>query len=151
MIINLDATEGELFPFQVSTINPETGETTWEAPDAEAYVVVRSMQPFFEERMLKRKKVVEHVYNPKSRQMERDRHDADLTPEEARKENEDAFDYAIIELGKFTDSKTGKPIETTRENKLKLLKIPVFDRFITKCFRELANAGAKAREEQDLN
>jgi len=151
MFINLDVTEGEIFPFQVSTINSETGETIWEEPDPEAYVVVRSMQPFFEERALKRKKVVEHIYNPKTRQMERDKHDVDLTPAEAKKEGEDALDYAIVELGKFVDSKTGKPIETTRENKLKIMKNPVFDRFIAKCFRELANSGVKAQEELDLN
>lgn len=152
MLFDLEAgTQGEWFPFFGSHFDQNTGEVVYEDPVGDARVQVRSMAPFFEERLPRRKKVTENIYNPKTRGMERISYYADLSPEDARIEREEAWDYAITGLENFKDSKTGKPIACTRENKLKLMKVPVFDRFVARCQQLLAEAGVKTKEENEKN
>ena len=151
MFINLDATQGEWFPFQNSKIDSVTGEPIFDDPDSSAKVQIRSMAPFFEERIAKRKMIVERVFNPKTRQMDRDRHPEDLTFAEAQAERDDAFDFAITGIEGFKDAKTGKMIDCTRENKLALMKVPVFDRFFARCQQLLSSSGVKQAEEAEKN
>ena len=151
MFISLEQTEGEWFPFQNSKIDPLTGEPVFDDPDTEARVQIRSMTPFFEERIAKRKREVERILNPKTRQMERISYYADLSVEDARAERDDAFDFAITGVEGFKDSKTGQIITCTRENKLKLMKLPVFDRFFARCQQLLSSSGVKQKEELDRN
>ena len=66
MIFDLDATP-EWFHFFGSHLDPNTGETIFEEPVKDARVQIRNMQPFFEERLAKRKRTAEHIYNPKAR------------------------------------------------------------------------------------
>jgi len=149
--IDLESTEGEWFQFFGSRIDPSTGETIFEEPTSDARVQIRSMAPFFEERIAIRKRSIEHVYNPKTRAMERISYYPELTLAEAKVEREDAWDYCITALENFKDSKTGELIVCTRENKLKLMKVPVFDRFIARCLQILASTGVKAKEEAEKN
>jgi hypothetical protein len=151
-----NAEEGELFPFQNSTID-DKGDIVWDDPILDhttkkpiAMVGIRSMTPFFEERIKERKMVVEHVFNPKSKGMDRDRHPKDLTFEEAQAERNDAYDYAITSLEGFK-AKGGGVITCTRENKLALMKNPVFDRFFAKCQQMLANSSVEQVEMESKN
>jgi hypothetical protein len=151
MFFDLDSTQGEWFPFFSSHIDPVTGEPIYEDPHPDAKVQIRSIGPFIEERIAKRKKVAEHVYNPKTRAMERISYYPDQTLEETKAERDDLWDYAITGLENFKDSKTGEPITCTRENKLKLMKVPVFDRFVARCQQLLASSGVKAKEDEEKN
>lgn len=151
MFINMEIEEGTKFPFQTSRVNPETKVTTWDEPDTEAYIVLRPMGPFYEEQLLKKKKVSEIVPNTFTRGMERISYYKESSFEEAVTERDEAYDYAIIELGNFKNSKTGEILKSTKENKVKAMKQPAFDRFVKKCFEALENAGVSAKRESDLN
>jgi len=151
MFFDLDSAQGEWFPFFSSHIDPVTGEPVYEDPENDARVQIRSIAPFIEERMAKRKRISEHVYNPKTRAMERITYFAEQSPDELRVERDDLWDYAITGIEGFKDSKTGQVIVCNRENKLKLMKVPVFDRFVARCQQLLASSGVKAKEEEEKN
>ena len=151
MFFDLNSSQGEWFPFFSSHIDPVTGEPVYEEPEKDAKVQIRSIGPFIEERMAKRKKSVEHIYNPKTRAMERNTFFPDQTPEENKAERDDLWDYAITGIENFKDSKTGALITCTRENKLKLMKVPVFDRFVARCQQLLASSGVKVKEDAEKN
>ena len=145
---NLDEATGDWFEFFESRIDIRTGDITYDDPKpGTGRVCIRDMGPFWRERLRSRKKKFEFVRNPSTRAMERVEY-YDQTPEEEAKEREDAFDYAITDFDNFFDAK-GKPIKCTRENKIRLIAIPVFDRFLTRCFELQQNASkiqAKAAE-----
>jgi len=155
--IDLDASEGEWFPFQVSSIDPDTGKVIWDAPALDdkgepiASLKIRIMAPFYEERIVKRVRIVEHVFNPKSRSMERISSFKDLTMDEIRAERDDAIDYAITDIKGFRDKSTKKPLECTKENKLALMKIPVIDRFFGRCQELLGQFSVEKRKEEAEN
>lgn len=152
MFVDLEAGQaGEWFPFFSSRIDPVTGEPIYEDPTGDARAQIRSIAPFFEERVGKRNRDIEHVYNPKTRAMERISFFKDQSPGEMRAEREDAYDYAITGLENFKDSKTGKVITCTRENKIALMKVPVFDRYFARCQQLLASSGVKEKEEAAKN
>ena len=140
MIFDIEATEGEWFPYFGSKIDLITGNIEYEDPEGDARVKVRPMTTFIEERLSQRKKAVEHVINPKTRQMERITYYPDLSSEQERKDRDDVWDFVITNLKGFKD-KSGKDIKCTRENKIKLMRVPVFERFIARCFEILANTG----------
>ncbi|HOD97823.1 MAG TPA: hypothetical protein PLT63_03515 [Syntrophales bacterium] len=151
MLIDLSRDQGEWFPFQQSHIDPITGEPIFDPPASEAAVQVRSLAPFYEARIAKRERKVEHVYNPKTRAMERISYIEELSPAAARAEAEDAFDYAITGLKGFEDSRTGEELKCDRATKIALMQVPVFDRFIARCFKLLAASGIKEREDTEKN
>lgn len=149
--IDRDISEGEWFPFQESIVD-EKGKAIFEEPKKDAgRVRVRSVAPFMEERLLKRRRY-DWVFNPNPEinDMVRKAYYEDLPLEEAKKENEDMFDFAITGLENFFD-KNGKEIECTRENKIKLMKVPAFDRFIARCIRLVGSAQAEAKESEQKN
>ena len=151
MLFSLETLEGEWFPFQNSKIDPLTGEPVFDDPVTDAKVQIRSMTPFFEERIAKRKRQAEHVMNPKTRQMERISFYAELSVEEAKSERDDAFDFAITGIEGFKDAKTGKMIPCDRASKLALMKVPVFDRFFARCQQLLSSSGVKEQEVASAN
>ena len=151
MFFDLDSSQGEWFQFFGSRIDENTGEVIYEPPASDARVKIRSIIPFIEERISKRKKNVEHVYNPKTRSMERVAYYPELTIEEQILERDDTWDYAIMELDNFRDSKTGILIPCDRENKIKLMKLPIFDRFVARCLQLIANSGVKEVEDAEKN
>ncbi len=149
MDLNLDTTEGEWFQFFGSHIDVNTGEVVYEDPTSDARVQVRSIAPFVEKLISKRKRIVEHVYNPKTRAMERLSYFEEPTIEQAQAERDDTWDYAIMSFENFKDK--GELIACTRENKLKLMKVPIFDRFIARCQQILSDSGIEARKEAEKN
>jgi hypothetical protein len=151
-IFNLDKEEqGDWFAFFSSKIDQSTGEISYNPPEPDAAEFrVRSMASFFENRRKGRKKEYKMVLNPSTRAMERVGYFEDLPAEEATKENEDLWDYAITGI-KNAFSASGEPIECTRENKLKLLEIPIFLRFMTRVFQMLTEAGIKQKASAEKN
>lgn len=143
--------QGDWFTFFTSRVEPSTGEIIYDPPEeGAAEFRIRSMQPFFEERRKGRKKESKMVLNPATRAMERVSWFEEPPEDEAQKENDDAWDYAITGI-KNAFSTPGVPIECTRENKLKLIRIPVFLRFITRVFMMLSEAGIKQKEDAEKN
>jgi len=151
MFIDIEQTEGERFQFFTSTVNPETGDVVYGDPVPDAWVELRSTRPFFEKLNKNRAKKVEHVLNPKTRQMERITYFPEQTVAEQLAELDDAYDYAIVNFSGFADKKTGDEISMTRENKLKMMKVPVFDRFVAKCFKLLDAATVSAAKDEEKN
>ncbi len=146
-----DTDEGEWFPYQDSHLNQDTGEWVFDEPISDAKVRIRSIQKFLSERFRNRKKVAEHILNPKTRSMERITYYKDSTSEELKKEADDTWDYIITGIEGFKNKKTGGLIECTRENKIKLMSISSFDRFIGKCLKVLEGSEEKQKEETEKN
>jgi len=143
--------QGDWFLFFSSHVDPSTGEIVYDKPEeGAAEFRIRSMGPFWEERRKGRKKEYKMVLNPVTRAMERVGYYDDLPEDEAAKENEDAWDYAITGM-KNAFSAPKVPIECTRESKLKLIRMPVFVRFITRAFMTLNESGVKQKEAAEKN
>lgn len=143
--------QGDWFSFFDSSYDQSTGEIVYKEPEENAAQFrIRSMGPFWEKRRDSRKKQYKMVVNPKTRQMERVGYYDDLSPEEQKKENDDAWDYAITGIIDAYDA-TGNPIECTRDAKLKLVEIPVFLRFISRVFQILSETGVKRDEDSEKN
>lgn len=143
--------QGDWFKFQSSHFDAEKNEFVFDDPEPDAAeFCFRSMIPFFTERLKARKRVVEHVLNPQTRAMERISYYPDPTPEEQKKEQADAQDYMITGIRKAFWGE-GKPVEMTREDKLKLFLDPQFDRFAGKCLVERAKAEQQEAEVTQKN
>ena len=138
IIFDLDEATGDWFDFFESRIDIKTGDVTYDDPKpGTGRICLRDMGVFMRERRRNRVKKTKFVQNTGTRAMEQ----IELlqTAEEEAQERDDGFDYAITGFEDFFDAK-GKPIKCTRENKLKLLAIPVFDRFVARCFEMQQNA-----------
>jgi len=151
MFLDLDESQGEWFEFFSSRVDPSTGETIYDDPAKDARVKIRSMGAFFEGRMAKRKKEVERVLNPKSRAMERLVYVPELSFEDEMAERDDAWDYAIVDFEGFKDSNTKEVLVCDRETKLKLMKNPVFDRFVGRCLQIISSSGVQEKEDLEKN
>jgi hypothetical protein len=152
MILDLEIQEeGEWFYYFYSHIDQITGEVIYDDPVKDARVKIRSLAPYIEQRFAERKKQKEHVLNPKTRAMERIEYYPDLSPEKMITERENTWDYVIQGLDGFQNKKTKKEIACTRENKIKLMKLPVFDRFIARCLQLLDESGVQTGEEEIAN
>lgn len=151
MFLDLEIEKGEWFNFFSSHIDPDTKDIIYEEPVTEARVQIRSMMPFLEDRMAKRKRDVEHVIHPKTRAYVRIAFYPDPTPEQVQAEKDDTWDYVITGWENIKDSKTKELIPCTRENKLKLMRLPVFDRFIAKCVEIIDGSKAVTKEAIEKN
>jgi len=150
MIINLDVNRGDWFTFCESRIN-EKGEVIFDDPKPDAgRVCIRSIAPILEEIQAGKKRKYEFILNSSTRSMERVGYFEEDTPETRKKEWGDVWDYAITDIENFFDQ-AGNPIECTRENKIKLMKVPVFDRFVARCLQVIAGAGVKIAEASEKN
>lgn len=151
MIIDLNARqEGEWFRFFESTVN-ERGEVEYADPKPDAgKFCIRPIGPVLDEIRAEKKRRFEFVFNPSTRAMERVGYFAEQSPEEARAEIERIWDYAITGIEESFDSK-GQAISCTKENKVKLMSIPAFDRFVARCLQLLSVSGVKAKEEAEKN
>ncbi len=150
MIFDLGESEGEWFPFFTSRID-EKGRIIYDEPKKNAARFrIRNVGPIVEEKQAGRKRRAEFVLNPETRAMERVTYLEDQTPDDAKRDRDDIWDYAITGIEDACWSK-GVPIECTRENKLKLMALPVFDRFMSRCQQLLASSGVKAAEEARKN
>lgn len=151
MLFDLDGSEGQWFPFFGSRVDPKTGDVIYEEPATDGRVKIRSLVPYLEGIVSKRKRTVEHVYNPKTRSMDRVAYTAEPTPEQAQIERDDAWDYAIVAFEHLKDKRTGAVIECTRENKLKLMRVPAFDRFFSRCQELLADLAVSQEADAQKN
>jgi len=151
MIFDIDKqNEGEWFTYFKSRVN-EKGEIEYDEPEPNAgRVCVRSITPKLEELQASRKRKFEFVFNPATRSMERVGYYEELPPEEVKKRSDDVWDYSITAWEGLLNAK-GKPIECNRTNKLKLMAIPEFDRFIGRCLQMLGDAKTKAEAEKNEN
>ena len=148
---NLEDTQGDWFEFFESRIDQKTGEIIYDDPiPGSGQVCIRDTREFWQERLAKRKKKHTFVLNQATRAMERVEYYGEMTAEEDQKEREDAFDYSIVDFKLFYD-RNKKPIECTRENKLKLIAIPVFDRFVARCIIIQQEVKGKQAEEIEKN
>lgn len=151
MIFDLERQEhGDWFSYFRSHYDQATGEIIYEdsEPDA-AEFCLRSMALFFEERRKHRKRESKMVLNPTTRSMERVTYLVDLSPEEAEKENIDAWDFAILDWRNVYAAEN-KPLECNAENKMRLMKLPEFVRFVNRVFLILSG-DASIRETSEKN
>ncbi len=151
MIFDIEQqSEGDWFTFFESRIN-ERGEVIYDDPKPEAgRVRIRSIAPIIEANQAKRKRKFEWVLNTATREMQRGGYYEELTPEQAQQERNDVWNHAITGIENFKD-KRGIVIACTPENKVKLMAVPVFDRFVARCLQLLSGAGVKEKEEQEKN
>ena len=150
-VFNADKEQGDWFSFFESEINLKTGDVEYHDPvEGAGRACIRPMAPFWESRQAQKEKKSEFVLNPKTRAMERVEYFKEQTAQEEIEERNDAFDYGIIEFENFYDGK-GSLYECTRENKLWLIHIPVFDRFIARCFELQQNAKTARTEALEKN
>lgn len=149
MILDLEP-QGEWFTFFESKVNAR-GEVEYldQKPDA-GRVCLRSIGPVLEKIRARKKKIFEFVLNSSTRSMERVGYYPELTPKEDQAEREEIWDYMITGLENFFDGK-GQAITCTKENKVRLMSLPLFDRFVARCLQVLASAGVKAQEEAEKN
>jgi len=141
--------QGDWFSFFESKFDSLTGETTYDLPkDGAAEFCIRSMLPFWEERQKGLKKEYKMVLNPSTRQMER----VGYYPEQPDDSTagDDAWDYVITGMRNALD-KDGNELECTRENKLKLIRIPMFLRFVKRVLDIIDESGVKQKEESEKN
>lgn len=74
----------------------------------------------------------------------------DQTPEQEKKERELIWDHAIVAWEGLLDSE-GEEIPCTLENKMKLMAIPMFARFIGHCFEVINNNEAEGKVAAEKN
>lgn len=146
MFVDLESGKGMWFTFRMSEIDQNNGNIVWGDEIPELEVQIRSMKPFFEERIRGRERGVGHVYNVKSRAMDRETFFKDLTPDEAKAERDDAFDYAITGLKGWKDRTSRQPFPCTREVKLGLMAKDFFDRFFADCQQKLDSLSVEMEE-----
>lgn len=143
--------QGVWFKYQAPRWDSSKGETIFDPPEEDAAeFCIRSLTTFFAERLKRRKRKSEFILNPATRAMERVSYYPDPTAEEIQKEQEDAWDYLIVGVknAKWAD---GTPIECTRADKIKLMKIEQFDLFIGHCLKVLAGSEKEEAEAAEKN
>ena len=142
---------GEWFTFFGSEVKPD-GEIKYLEPEEGAgKVCFRIADPEVIEKIhaQTRKRTAEFVNNPKTRQMERVQY-FDQTPAQENKERELMWDYAIVDWKDMLDAK-GTPIPCTLPNKLKLMNIPQFARFVGRCIQLISGAAIAEEEKLEKN
>ena len=137
------------FTYCDSTVDQD-GKTVWSKPaEGAGRVRLRSPAPFITERFSKKKRNHEFVFNPKTRGMERVTWFDEITPEQAKTDGEDTWDFCITGLENFFIG--GDEVPCTQEGKNRLMAIPAFDRFIGLCLKQLGEAQVEAKEEEAKN
>lgn len=129
---------GTWFPYFSSRFDVGQKKFVYDDPvPGAARFRIRSSVPFHMKRQSLQKRRSEYVLNTHTKMMERVSYPEDPPPEQVLQEREDLYDYVVtgIEGAKWDD---GRPIECTRENKLKLFINDEFDRFVGKCLTMLA-------------
>jgi hypothetical protein len=127
---NLDAVKsGTWFPFQESTVDPLTQDPIFdEAEKGAGEILLRSSTPFIRKQAAGQEIQTKPVMNSLTRRMEFAPVDR-RTPEQKQQEQDDMWDYVIVDWKGFKDA-NGKEIPCTRENKLLLMDVDRFIRFV---------------------
>lgn len=141
---------GDWFSYFGSHIDDDTKKLVYEDPKpGAAKIRIRNIANFIEEATKGRQKEHSMVLNRATRSMERVTWFKDLSPEEDQKMSDDAWDYAITEWEGVIIK--GERIPCTKENKLRLLKIPSFVRFCNRAFQILSEVVEKDEKEKVKN
>jgi hypothetical protein len=74
----------------------------------------------------------------------------DQTPEQEKREREMIWDHAIQDWQGMLD-KGGKEIPCTLENKMRLMSIPQFARFVSRCLQLITGASEVRAEGAEKN
>lgn len=151
MFFDLEVSEGERFKFFTSSVD-EDGKITFDDPAPDAGTVsVRLIDSdtLDEIRTKTRKKVTEHVLNPKTRAMERIIA-FEQTPEQEKMERAMIWDHAITGWEGIKD-KSRNDVPCTKENKVKLMGNPYFGRFINECLNRLSKSTISLKEAEEKN
>jgi len=150
-VFDLKEAEGDWFDYFESHVDLEAGTIIYDDPKpGTGRACFRSTTPFILAAQEKRKKKHDYVLNTKSKAMERVPYFEELSAEEQKQFNDDMYDYAIVGWERFFDAE-GNALECTRENKLKLAKVPVFDRFMARCLEIQMNGIAEQKEVIEKN
>ncbi len=147
MQFELDTGKGESFQFFRSEQDDDGNVKYFDPDPAEpCRVVLRLADPDVLEGIYKqtRTKVVERVLNPKSKAMERLK-DFDQTDEQVKLERQLIWDHAIVSWEGVLDAK-GVVVECTTENKMKMMNIPLFARFISRCLSLISGEAVGKKE-----
>ena len=137
---------GEWFKFFRSEVK-ESGEVIYLEPEEDAgRVCIRIGDPKTIDEIGRKtqKKVSEWVFNPKTKGMERGTY-FDQTPEQAQKERELIWDFALQDWENLLDV-NGKEIPCTLENKMRMVNIPQFSRFVGRCLQLISGAQEMSEE-----
>ncbi len=144
-----DKDQGIWFSYQASHLDKEKGKYVFDKPlpDA-AEFCIRSLVPFYLERLKNRKKMFQFVLNTKTNQMERIGYYEEQSADEIKKEEEDAWDYGITGIKNAHWQNEKADMDCTRENKIRLMKNEdkSFDRFLSKCLNALSEIEAKSEK-----
>jgi len=152
-VFDFSESEGDWFEFFESRIDLENAAIIYDKPiSGTGRARFRSTIPFIQEFTEKREAEKQHefVLNSKSRAMERVEWFPGLSVTAQKQYMDDMLDYAITGLERFFDAE-GNALECTRENKLKLAKVPVFDRYMARCLELQANASTQRKEVAEKN
>ncbi len=148
-IENQEEERGIRFRFFDSHVDPATGKITYDEPEEDAeWVEIRAMgRDKLREIIGKwRKKVSEFALNPVSGLMERVQYFADQTDEQRKGEERETLDWCIVDWN--LKDKSGKPIPTSIDNKVLIMKNKRFQRFFERC-QVIASGSEKDRLEAE--
>lgn len=144
MKFELDQDKGETFQYFKSEIL-EDGETKFydPEPDEPCRVTLKLADPDFIEGVHAetRKTIIDRALNPKTHSMERIK-DFEQTLEQKRKERELIWGNAILGWEGVLDV-NGKVVECNQENKMRMMNIPVFARFIGRCLQLISGEASE--------
>lgn len=138
--------KGEWFKFFDSEVK-ESGEIVYLEPEDNAGKVclrIADVDIVEDIQSKTRKRKSEFVLNPNDKKMERVTY-YDQTPAQEKQERELIWDYAIQDWQGILDQ-DGNEIPCNLENKLRLMNIPRFARFVGRCLQIITGANAVSEE-----
>jgi len=150
-VINLQTgKDGSWFSFFYSKIDSATMDVIYDDPIEDGpRMKIRNPVPFFKDRNNKRKTKGEFILNKKTRAMEKVVSDLELTANEKQAENDDFVDYVIQEVDGF--KLDGQIIKGTRNEKIRMMDIPIVSMFVHRCIEILQEQGATEEKEEGKN
>lgn len=151
MRFNLNKSIGEWFPFFTSEVGTD-GEIKYNEPEKDGGRVqlrIADAETLEKIQAETRTKTAAFVKDKETRQMVRVPY-IEQTPEQEKREREMIWDHAIQSWEGILDV-NGAPIPCTLENKMKLMNVPVFARFIGKCLTTLSGATAEKKAAVEKN
>lgn len=127
--------EGQWFQFFESEVLPDGSTIKYHdpKPDAGWFQIRQGTTEILDaiRQKTQGERQVNFVPNPNTRQMERVI-SYDQSPEQAKQEREMMWDYSIVSWRDIKDGK-GEELPVTLENKMRLLNVLIFLRFLNRC------------------
>lgn len=150
----IDSHEGIWFSYRKSKVelgNDGTERTVWEEPVEDAKFLIRSIEPFIEEKLKKEdlNRKTEFVPNKITKEMQRVSYVPEKTFEERLKETEEMYIWSILDWEGIGTK--GELLQVSIENKRQLSRNSEFCRFFDRCQRELKEEASSYKEESEKN